>query len=134
MMTTRESDQEIAQRIKAKMERYGYSPTLEQILASVVKARSKDIDAVKGRIRLGAIAHAVERMDRGAKREDVEELVSPESVDEAAAEFMRGHPECTAWTDYLEKLAKDTGRDYHQLRAELRSRRDGGGLFPWEDE
>ena len=133
-MATRESDQEIALRIKAKMERYGYTPTIEGVLASVAKACSKDIDEVKRRIRLGAVGHAVDRMDRGAKLEDVEELVSPEAVDEAAAEFMRGHPECTAWTDYLQKLAQDTGRDYHQLRAELRTRKDGGGLFPWEED
>ena len=129
MMAEREADQEIATRIKAKMERYGYTPTLEEVLASVAKASAEDIDAVKGRIRLGAVAHAVERMDRGAKREDVEGLVSPESVDEAAAEFMTDRPECVAWTDYLERMAKDTGRDYRQLSAEARAK--GGGVPPW---
>lgn len=130
-MTTQETDQLLALRIKSKMERYGYSPTLEAILASVVKARGTcaDLDKVKGNIRRSRVGWAVERMDRGAASADVEWMTSPESIAEAAADFVSTYPESTAWTDYLEKLAQDTGRDYSQLRAEARAK--GNGVPPW---
>jgi hypothetical protein len=96
----------LAKRIKLKMESHGYTPTLEEVLASVQKAQGADF-VYKARRSL-----MFDRVD-GWPEQPIETVI---------ATLKERCEEREAWNDHLLLLARRDDRDLTEVLREFRSK------------
>ena len=93
-MASEESVLDAAKRIKAKMESYGYTPTIEEVVASVEYVRGRDLMATAKRINTSMAF----------------EGFTGRSVEETARNLAEDREERCAWVHHLMRKAKAEGR------------------------
>ena len=96
----------LATRLKAKMESFGYKPTIEAVLASVQKAQGADF------IHKARRSLMFDRVD-GWPEQPIETVI---------AILKERCEEREAWNDHLILLAKRDGRDLTEVLREFRSK------------
>ena len=127
-MATQESDQEMALRIKAKMEKFGLSPTLVEILEAIAFSRRANTPE---EATLGISMTVVERFDRGESMEAIE-ATTPTIAEWLAIDDDGRREERAARRRHFLRLAREAGdmRVYSKLQEEFRAR--GGHFLPWD--
>lgn len=103
---TKEADIEKAKLIKVKMESYGYTPTLEGIVASVEFIRGRDLMATAKRINTSMAF----------------EGYAGRSVEQTAGNLAEDREERCAWVQHLMRKAKAEGRSDLDVSREYRSK------------
>ena len=103
-MATEEPVLDAAKRIKAKMESYGYTPTIEEVVASVEYVRGRDLMATAKRINTSMAF----------------EGFTGRSVEDTARNLAEDREERCAWVHHLMRKAKAEGRTDRDVNREYR--------------